>query len=201
MQLYQFAMILAGIALLLGYVIVRVLRSVRTSGGGSDTGERPRRDMMRKSFGKARTPANTETTEEKTERRRKLVPASQLAAEADTAGKQEILERPVPAGSPSGSTSEEDAAEQSGFSTEIVARLEDAFERYQAGAIPLESYRALVLAQQVIVDVRKDALRTAASENDSEAWADAEAAREAADWCLQWADDILLENARTGTGG
>lgn len=100
----------------------------------------------------------------KTERRRKLRSVSEEEAAA---------------------AAEPAAAEETSFSAGILARLEQHFEPYHAGQISLARYGALVLAEQQAVERHMAELRTEAA--GDEAMADAEAAREAVDWCLEWA--------------
>lgn len=66
----------------------------------------------------------------------------------------------------------------------VLARLEDAFEALQAGAITLATYRTRVLAEQAAVEQRIAALEVSGSAEALEA---ALTARASVRWCLDWA--------------
>jgi hypothetical protein len=89
-------------------------------------------------------------------------------------------------------TAEEDgppapaAPEVRNFSQRVLARLEGAFERFSAGEISLDAYKALVLAEQEEVDQRIAVLRAAGGSPDLD---EALAAKESVRWCLEWADE------------
>lgn len=176
MQLYQMVLIVTAIAAALVMVVVLAFRSLRQSRAT------PGRAAKAKETPRSATPPQTEA---KTERRRKLVPASQME-------KDQVEEQPSPSeaelqavDAPAPADDQEPGAS---FATAVMAKLEEAFELYQAQDISLEAYGGLVAAEQASVERRISELRSGGSSQD--ALDDAEAAREAVEWCLQWAEDI-----------
>jgi hypothetical protein len=80
------------------------------------------------------------------------------------------------------------------YAQAVLDRLEDVFERFQAGDITLDAYRAEVQAEQAAIDQRIAALD---HDPDSAAMAAALAARESARWCLDWADEQVHPGDKT----
>jgi hypothetical protein len=83
-------------------------------------------------------------------------------------------------------TAEAPAADDEDLNQVVLARLETAFDRLQAGQITLEAYREDLLAEQARVEQRIAALRPA---GESEALNAALAAQESVRWCLDWAKE------------
>jgi hypothetical protein len=104
-------------------------------------------------------------------RKRQLRSLSEV--ERDTAKADDPGDAPPPA-------AEED------FGQGVLARLEAAFERFEAGAVSLDGYTALVRAEQARVDRRIAALQPG---GPSALLDDALTARDSVRWCLAWADE------------
>lgn len=184
MQLYQMVLILAAIAVALAVVIALAVRSLRQSQ------TRPGRIIAKTRETPVR--AAIPPAEVKTERRRKVIPASQMEEQPSPVEVETpAVEAPTPA--------EGEEPSSTSFATAVMAKLEEAFDLYQANEIPLEAYSALVVAEQTSIERRIAELRSGGSAQD--ALDDAEAAREAVEWCLQWAEDIAKGQTPAAAGG
>ena len=183
MQLYQMVLILAVIAIALVAVVVLAVRSLRQS-----------RTAPRRAIAKAReTPisAAAPQADVKTERRRKLIPASQTEEQPSP---PEV--EPAAVEAPTSTEGEEPSCIS--FATAVMAKLEEAFDLYQADEITLEAYGALLVTEQASVERHIADLHSSGSSQD--ALDDAEAAREAVEWCLRWTEDIARGHTAAAEG-
>jgi hypothetical protein len=92
-------------------------------------------------------------------------------------GLLEVADVPAPEGC---------ANQGSDFEETVLARLEDAFDALQSGALTLEAYEACVRAAQAEVEQR---IAELSDDTDPTALDAALAARESVRWCLDWAKE------------
>lgn len=182
MQLYQLMLVMGVLVVALAAVAFLLWRSLRSKGADpaeASAARRSRPSLPRVGLrDKAPEPMPDEPAPAiAAERRRKIVPAS--IAEA----------------------AEQAQSAKAPFSEEVFGKLEQAFEAYHRNSISLETYSALVLAEQQAVERRIHQLRAELAEGEpgdeqTADLADAESAREAVRWCIDWA----YERARTEQG-
>lgn len=168
MQLYQLTLIMAALAAGLVAVLVLAWRSLRKPSQPRAPRERPRLQVPSAKLSRREEPTEPAEPEPAYERRRKLHPVS-LTEESSAAQANAIL-----------------------FSEDVFSKLEQAFEAYQRESISLETYSSLVMAEQQaverrILELRADIAGNEPSEPQASDLADAETAREAVRWCIDWA--------------
>ena len=181
MQLYQLALVMGVLAIALVVVVVFALRSTGDRKVASRTAQVPHaspRTTTNATFAETAV----EDGEPPVERRRKLPTLSETeAAERTSADTKGIS-----------------------FSEDIFSKLEQAFEAYQRQSVSLETYSSLVVAEQQAVERHIHELRAQfgaqePTEQEATDLADAESAREAVRWCIDWACEQARDR-RTAIG-
>jgi hypothetical protein len=81
---------------------------------------------------------------------------------------------------------EASSSDEQPFDEAVLARLESAFEAYQAGEMTLEAYAERLHGEQAVVDRRIEALGSEGQPAELEA---ARAAQESVRWCLDWVNE------------
>jgi hypothetical protein len=186
MQFIILEIVFAAIALALVVVVVLIVRQLRRD-------RHAKRDAMPReakptpeaiaprprAFGLGRKTAETEPEPGPPPvRKRQLRTLSEIERDAADEMPEQVEAEPA-----------DDGAD---FGPGVLARLEAAFERYQANEIALDDYTALVLAERGAVDRRIAALNPAGASAELD---EALKAQESVRWCLKWA-----EEQRTGEG-
>ncbi len=181
MQLYQLALVMGMLAVALVAVIVFALRSTGDQKAARRTAQVTQaspRTAPNATFAEAAV----EDGERLVERRRKLPMLSETEA------------------------AERTSADTNGvsFSEDIFSKLEQAFEAYQRQSVSLETYSSLVVAEQQAVErhihgLRAQLGRQEPTEQEAADLADAESAREAVRWCIDWAYEQARDR-RTANG-
>lgn len=181
MQLYQLALIMSVLAIALVAILVLILRSLRKPDRTAGRAERARERLRLPRFKlPVRTPEPEPAEPETPHERRRTLQSVSAAEERDM--------------QTNGST----------FSEEVFSKLEEAFEAYQRENISLETYSALIASEQQAVERRTHELRVEIvgrepSPEQAADLADAESAREAVRWCIDWAYELARgQKAATG---
>lgn len=179
MSFFMFQLIFAGLAIVLlvvGGLIVRELRRRSASPKARPTptkAARPRKPRA------ARTAPEPEPESPPPPRRRQL----QSFVENERSEQAEA-DGPAPA------TEAPPAPPEADYSQAVLARLEAAFDRLQAGELALDDYRDRLLGEQAAIEERIALLHDGGDDSGGGAELEAAlAARESVRWCLDWVDE------------